>query len=276
MRVGFFTVALLLGCGASTQPPGGPARASGMLLMNATFGSAAIGAYAQSNVEGDFGARATWNNGLTEGRAVIVEEAGNRFLRVTYVGGAFGPDAGGVQFVVALGASYDEMYFAYRVRFAPGFTFMRGGKLPGLVGGTAPTGCVSDISGFSARNMWRPGGAAVQYMYWPDKVSTCGDDFAYMDGGAAVTFVPGTWHEIEHRVVMNAPGRKNGVMQAWFDGRSVLDRSDFGYRVAGHSFGIDAMYFSTFFGGSDATWAPATAQVADFDDFRTSTGPITH
>jgi hypothetical protein len=222
-------------------------------------------------VAGDFGRDGGWNNGLDQGRASIVDENGNRFLRVTHVGGAYGPNDGGVQFKVPLGVAYDELYLVYRVRFAANFDFVKGGKLPGLVGGTAPTGCVSDHGGFSARGMWRTGGAAVQYLYFPEKVNTCGDDFAYAVGATAITFSPGVWHTVEHHMRMNNAGQHDGILEAWFDGQQVLSSSAFLYRITGATFGIDSLYFSTFFGGSDTTWAPVADQIADFDDFTIST-----
>jgi hypothetical protein len=85
---------------------------------------------------------------------------------------------------------------------------------------------------------------------------------------------PGVWHDVEHRLVMNTPGEADGILQAWFDGRRVLDEPAFLFRLADGNYGIDALYFSTFFGGGDDTWAPAASQVTDFDDFVVSTGPI--
>jgi hypothetical protein len=225
-------------------------------------------------VKADFAGAPTWNDGLDEGRASIVDESGERFLRVTYVAGVYGPADGGVQFLVPLAGTFDELYLSYRVRFASGFDFVRGGKLPGLVGGTHPTGCVTDTAGFSARMMWRPAGACVQYMYFPEKVNSCGDDYPYRIASTAVSFVPGNWHRVQHRIRMNTPGAHDGVLQAWFDGTRALDEQAYIYRIASENFGIDALYFSTFFGGSDATWAPTVGQVADFDDFVISEYPI--
>jgi hypothetical protein len=122
--------------------------------------------------------------------------------------------------------------------------------------------------------MWRPAGAAVQYLYFPEKVNACGDDYPYLLGGANVSFGSGQWHRVQHRIRMNTPGMHDGILQAWFDGALALDNQAFIYRIESASFGIDALYFSTFFGGSDASWAPATAQIADFDDFVVSAQPI--
>lgn len=261
---------------ASTQTPIDPTMADSSsstgadpdtVLVHVDFEADPVGAYTETMVEADFGSAPGWNNGLDEGRATIVEARGNRFLRITYPAGLYGPGDGGVQFEVALPSSHAELRLSYRVRFADGFAFVKGGKLPGLVGGSSPTGCVEDTDGFSARMMWRTGGAVVQYMYFPEKVEACGDDYAYTLEDEPVQFGPGTWHRVEHRLVMNTPGVHDGMLQAWFDGQLALDEQAFLFRLADATYGIDALYVSTFFGGSDESWAPGTAQVIDFDDF---------
>ena len=65
---------------------------------------------------------------------------------------------GGAQWRLELGDDYDELYLTYRVRFADEFNFVKGGKLPGLVGGEANTGgrVPTGRDGWSARMMWWP------------------------------------------------------------------------------------------------------------------------
>ena len=63
---------------------------------------------------------------------------------------------------------------------------MKGGKLPGMVGGSHPTGGHPADDGFSARLMWRRDGAAVQYVYYPGQTSTFGEDIPYMESGSAL------------------------------------------------------------------------------------------
>ena len=65
---------------------------------------------------------------------------------------------------------------------------------------------------------------------------------------------------------MNTPGVSNGILQSWFDGTLALDRSDMRYRDI-NDLALDSLYFSTFFGGSGADWAPTADEYADFDDF---------
>src|SRR5690606_32845406 len=141
--------------------------------------------------------------------------------------------------------------------------FVRGGKLPGLVGGSAPTGGerATGLNGFSARLMWRPGGAAVQYVYYPDQTGTWGDDLPYALGGQRA-FSPGRWHRVEHRVRLNTPGQRDGRLQAWFDGELALDAGELRFRDA-LGVRIDQAYFSTFFGGNDPSWAPTKDEHID-------------
>ena len=266
--------------GTGMVPSGGSGGSAGAAptgpeLLHATFTAAAPGTYAEEAVQADFNGAPTWNDGLDEGRASIVEEGDERFLRVTYPANQYGPANGGVQFKVPLGGSYEELFFAYRVRFGAGFSFMKGGKLPGLVGGSSPTGCSPDPDGFSARNMWRGGGDIVQYVYWPEQPNTCGDDLDYEAGGNARAFEPGQWHTVEHRVRMNTVGNQDGVLEGWVDGELSLSDDGRLWR-SDDSFAIDTLYFSTFFGGSDNSWAPASAQTIDFDDLIVSTAPISH
>lgn len=261
------------GVSAGGGVSGDPSR---LELVHASFTQATPGPYAQASVAADFGGTPAWNNGLDQGRAIIANEGGNQFLRVTYPANQFGPTAGGVQFKVPLDRTYTELFFAFKVRFQAGFNFVRGGKLPGLVGGTSPSGCAADVGGFAARNMWRTGGDAVQYVYWPSQPNPCGDDLKYNVNGVAQVFKPGAWQTIEHHVKMNTKGVADGVLEAWLNGVPVLADSARVWRDASHDYGIDALYFSTFFGGADPSWAPATAQVADFDELIVADKPITH
>jgi hypothetical protein len=204
--------------------------------------------------------------GFAEGRVSVVATDRGRSLRVRYPRGSVGPQEGGAQFLVALRGDHDDLVCSYRVRFAPGFDFVRGGKLPGLVGGSHPTGGRPADDGFSARLMWRRDGAAVQYVYHPRQTTPYGVDLPYLWNGDPVRFSPGAWHLVEHRVALSSPGQENGVIQAWVDGRLVLDRRDRLLRLDG-SWHVDALYFSTFFGGNDPSWGAAQDETVDFDDF---------
>jgi hypothetical protein len=254
-------------------PPFVPQTRSADEMLRVDFESDPLGAYTPARLLADWGAGTAWSEGLEEGRASIVATDRGRSLRVLYPKGSVGPSQGGAQFFVRLPGDHDDLYCSYRVRFAPGFDFVRGGKLPGLVGGSHPTGGKPKDDGFSARLMWRPGGAAVQYVYFPRQSTTYGVDLPYLLSSTPARFQPGVWHRVEHRVVMNTPGQPNGVLQAWIDGKLALDQRDRVWRLDA-TVHVDTLYFSTFFGGNDPSWGAARDETVDFDDFVISPHPI--
>jgi hypothetical protein len=48
--------------------------------------------------------------------------------------------------------------------------------------------------------------------------------------------------------------------------REVVKRDDLEWRSV-DAFGIDALYFESFHGGSDKSWAPSRPSFAEFGDF---------
>jgi len=206
----------------------------------------------------------SWDSGIGEGRATIVEEENsNKALEISYRAGHFSNSYTGAQWQYEF-KQYEELYSSYRIKFGKNFDFVKGGKLPGFAGGTSPTGGadVSGTDGWSGRIMWRSDGRVVQYVYHPDKPGKYGEDFPWN-----CSFKPGTWHTIQNRFVMNTPGKYDGIIQAWFDGKLVLDKRDMRFRDV-DSFGIDLFYFSTFFGGGDDSWSTSKDETVMFDDFK--------
>jgi len=214
----------------------------------------------------------TWNNGVDDGRVAIVEDGSaerGRVLEIAFPDNTFGPSQGGAQWRVRFPGSHDEVYLAYWVKFGAGFDFVRGGKLPGLVGGTANTGGdkPDGTDGWSARMMWREAGAVVQYVYHPDQPGIYGEDMPWNHGaGGQRFFAPGVWHRVVHRVVMNTPGQNDGMIEGWFDGELAFREPGIRFRDV-NSFAIDELYFSTFFGGGSQDWASTADETLSFDDF---------
>jgi hypothetical protein len=166
---------------------------------------------------------------------------------------------------------FDDLYCSYYVRFEPDFGFVKGGKLPGLAGGAGNTGGrkPNGTDGWSARMMWLARGEVVQYVYHVDQPGDYGQNF-HWDRGGQRFFRPGAWHRVEHRIAINTPGERDGIVQGWFDGALALDRRNVRFRDV-NAFAIDLFAFSTFFGGSDETWAPVKDEHVSFDDFVVAT-----
>lgn len=172
-----------------------------------------------------------------------------------------------------LGGAGFELYFAasaalslaltYQVQFQADFAFNKGGKLPGLFGGSAPRGCIPDgDDGFSARLMWRAGGAGELYLYAPGGDTVCGQSI----GRGSWTFVPGVLYTITEQITMNDIGNNNGSIQVFINGTQVVDAENLVLRNTDAVL-VDGLLFSTFFGGSDSTWASPQDQWAIFQSF---------
>jgi hypothetical protein len=259
----------------------------------ADFETHAVGAYTDDMSKIDFPqynssvvspptSPARWSQ-VPEGRAEIVDEGGNKVLKVKYPQGCIGTDPGGcaiqIRWAFHKDEVADEMWASYRVKFEDGFEFVKGGKLPGFCGGQCYTGCTDQIGdGWSARIMWRTGGDIVQYMYFSDRVNRCGDDMEWNFTGTQKKFQIGVWHKVATQIILNtvpngaSTGERNGVVRSWLDGELSLEVDTVRFvDIADQK--INRFYFSTFHGGSDASWAPSKDVYISYDDFRISVTP---
>ncbi|WP_433277532.1 polysaccharide lyase [Pseudonocardia xinjiangensis] len=212
--------------------------------------------------------------GLDEAQLLTTTDApGGILLRVSYPAGsasraAGGPD-GGTQAYLRLpdtSTATDTLDLRYQLRFSPDFDFVKGGKLPGLYGGTVTSGqhIPDGTNGFSTRYMWRTDGAGEVYAYLPTS-----QQHGTSLGRGCWTFTPGRWTQLHQRITLNTPGLANGRITVWQDDRLVLDHPGLEFRTT-PDLRIDGLFFSTFFGGDDSSWASPTDQHADFADFAVS------
>ena len=236
-------------------------------IYSNNFNQNPVGTYTVGMLNADWNSPG-WSEGITEGRVSIISGgdaySGNS-MRVLYPEGQFSNGSGAL-WELALNGSYNELYCSYKVKFGESlrFDFSKGGKLPGLGGGSTPTGGgkPSGYDGWTARIMWREVGEMFQYVYYPDQSGTYGD---YMAWGVLAT--PGVWHDLKVRIVMNTPNSRDGILEAWFDGFPVLTRHNIMFRKT-DAFAIDTLLFNTFYGGGDSSWAPDRNEYIYFDDFR--------
>ncbi len=188
-------------------------------------------------------------------------------LVVDYPAGSSAPSAGapygGAQICIPFaGGSRSDATLSYSVRFPVGFEFVKGGKLPGLYGGAEPfSGGGHNASGWSMRLMWRAGGAAEVYGYI-STTSGYGDDW----GRGNFTFqADGQWHTLTEHIHLNTPGRSDGYVTLAYDGVVRIQQSALAITVNGTPIG--GLFFSTFYGGHDASWAPSAPMHIDFARF---------
>ncbi|MBD2104721.1 polysaccharide lyase [Leptolyngbya sp. FACHB-261] len=199
----------------------------------------------------------------------------SKILRVSYpansasptVTRASGAPVGGAQFYADLGLPpRDSLYLRYYVKFASNFSFVKGGKLPGLFGGRVNNGrkIPDGTNGFSTRFMWRRQGDGEVYAYLPTS-----EERGSSLGRGNWRFQPNRWYRLEQAVVLNKPNVKDGVIRVWVDGKLVLSENDLLFRTTS-DLKIEGIFFSTFFGGNDRTWATPSSTYADFADFAVS------
>ncbi|WVW85452.1 hypothetical protein I302_107490 [Kwoniella bestiolae CBS 10118] len=223
-------------------------------------------------------------------------------LRIEYPQGSYSKKTGGTQFYanpltssnakVASGSGnstttgqYERMLLSYDVWFPTGYAWNQGGKLPGLRGGPDPRGCSggneTDGTGcFSTRLMWRSGGAAEVYAYIPTTQKnfcsqsqvTCNSDYGTSLARGSFSFVTGQWQTVRLLVVLNEVGTANGIVELWYNGIQALKFTNLVLRTSTNLNSVGGMFFSTFFGGDDSSWATPTDQFVYFRNIQMYAG----
>ncbi|MDJ0727228.1 MAG: hypothetical protein QNJ38_19185 [Prochloraceae cyanobacterium] len=212
-----------------------------------------------------------WGIGNTQ----IIDDSSGKFkkvLRVFYPKGSVSPSysrktkapLGGVQFYSDLGIEpADALHLTYYLRFSNNFNFVKGGKLPGLYGGKGNTGgkIPDGTDGFSTRLMWRRNGNGEVYAYLPNSVK-----YGTSIDRGSWRFKPDIWYRIDQQVLLNDPNRNNGIIKLWVNGVQVINRRNLNFRSV-ETLKIDGILFSTFFGGSNSSWATPRDVHIDFAGF---------
>jgi len=229
-----------------------------------------------------------WEDGIRENR-VQIKKGSQAYggegccLAVSYPKEKHGTRDTGAQWIMELDDEYEEVYLTYSVKFKRGFDFVKGGKLPGLAGGTAPTGNTSatGYNGWTARWMWRtffngtPGAPkqkrtkAISYAKFyksgHDRDGKDEDETVFQKGTKDFSFSSNQWYEVTQRVKLNDHWKDNGILQIWVNDVLVLDQQNIRFRKT-KRLKIDKLYFSTFFGGG-SSWRTSKSETAYFDNF---------
>lgn len=246
------------------------------LLFASMGSSAAAGLPLHITIAGEAGpyTKAQWKTdwpgcefegGVSDGRCEIVGDA-LKWLRVNFAVGKIGPEEGGAGWRMPFGR-HEAAEMSYTLRFSKDFDFVKGGKLPGLCGGpeNVSGGRPADgKNGFSARLMWRRDGRGEAYVYHKNQKGSYGDSFAFPDDFRFPTNTP---VKVRIAVTMNTPGKRDGSLRVWIDDKLFVERRDMEWRSVG-AFGVDGLYFETFHGGGDPSWAPTRPCWAEFAEMK--------
>lgn len=142
---------------------------------------------------------------------------------------------------------------SYGLFVSEGFSFGREARLPGLQGGLA-----TDQGGeptFSTRYAVAPSGDASINMHLAGQ--TGGRPFNNDRRGFKLE--AGRWMQFEQEVVLNAPGKSDGLLRVWQDGRLVFQKTNVVFRsgAAEHITGV----LAEFVGGAPPTGQKSGPQV---------------
>lgn len=215
-------------------------------------------------------------------------------IRVNYTQGLWGVQSGASFESNPFGAlPAESAVLSYSVYFPPDFSWMRGGKLPGLcigesVGDCATGGDWKPTAG-SVRLMWRQDGAAIGYVYLPLQISPDGTSAGtfgvegqayqqvadttgatgqglYCINSGGLQLQAGQWNNITVVVVMSTPNATDGVISVTVN-EVTRTVNDVLWRTS-PQIKVSTVVFATFFGGNDASWAAPAPTYALFRNFR--------
>jgi len=209
-------------------------------------------------------------------------------LQVQYPAGSFEDNnVGGAQFYAmwnSSGSAFQSMVVTYEVAFDADFDWVKGGKLPGLRGGPDPDNCsggnqANGTNCFSSRVMWRTDGAGEVYAYVPrvngicsDSGVLCNDEYGISLSRGSFVFASGQWNRITMLVRLNSPDNvANGQVILYFNDANALQHDNIFFRQT-DNITVGGLYFSTFFGGSDPSWAPPNLTHTYFRNFQLYAG----
>ncbi|KAF8313478.1 hypothetical protein DL93DRAFT_1175451 [Clavulina sp. PMI_390] len=154
-------------------------------------------------------------------------------------------------------AGFGTMQISYQVGFPADYQFVKGGKLPGLRGGTPLNGCDGGSNSstcFSVRLMWRTKAEGEAYGYLQGPSSLCDNEknvicestgSGISFGRGSFSFVAGTWNQVDMVVGLNNPvTSKNGYIATYYNGALAINQTGLLLRSSSSVQNIQGMFFS--------------------------------
>ncbi len=150
----------------------------------------------------------------------------------------------------------EEIYFRYYLRLADDWNPAGGGKLPGISGTYGRAGWGGRPSdgrnGWSARGLFKrqnDGKTPVgYYCYHADMRGRYGSNWTW-DTEKRGHLQNNRWYCIEQYAKMNTPGKNDGILRAWVDGRPAFEKTDVRMRDV-DTLRIEAVWLNLYLGGS--------------------------
>lgn len=186
-----------------------------------------------------------------------------------------------------------DVTLSYDVYFPSSFSWVRGGKLPGAYGhSTHCSGGRDSNHCISTRFMWRANGAGELYLYFPKGDQPNFDTWAKHQQAEIVTndnygvsirspsfvFTHNKWINLKQQIHLNSVhssghGNADGWIKVFVNhGSSPIMMIQDAVLRKYDDVKIDGIFFSTFFGGHDDSWASAHDMYTLYKNFQISVG----
>lgn len=216
-----------------------------------------------------------WNEawsyaGKMEVLDTVASDAGRKFqplsgkaLRVRIAEGATGALNTLYKFQKETGSEPEEVYFRYYLRLADDWNqTVQGGKMPGFSGTYGVAGWGGRKSngrnGWSARGHFsltipadNPLGGTTPigtYCYHADMEGYYGSNWIWQNDYRGF-LENNRWYAVEQYLKLNTPGKKNGILRAWIDGRLAFEKTDIRFRHV-DSLKVEQLWMNVYHGGT--------------------------
>ncbi|MEM6643357.1 MAG: polysaccharide lyase [Bacteroidota bacterium] len=227
------------------------------------------GSYARWRINKDFGNSSKVNNSELSRMRI-----GGKTMFLKLLKNKIG-DKGGqyADFNITKGKHYEIFY---NVKFTSGFNFGKGGKLPGLAGGAAYTGCRgadarSQGNGWSSRVMWgrknkngKTINAFYPYIYHAGMGGRCGEQFRTFSDPIAAN----KWYTVRMVVKMNTGSKNDGLLAIQINGKYLIYNTNMKWVTKNAGREIDLLMFGVYRGGADSSWAVGADNEIQFDNVK--------
>ena len=259
-----------------STPPPDPVSPEFNVRMSIDFENNTLGEYQLSEWRQD------WNNsgspwsGLS--RHTIVNEQGRKCLREFFPNGTWGGQNGSNwNGIIPNSTGLTEVYYSYKLFLDPDWFWGLGAKMSGIrttpnsvAGGIRESEFTSD-RGISLRMMNNSGGTMRFYSYHHGMPFNANDALTYAHNMGLSNWgsLPrGQWVDITVRYVMNTVGQNNGIIQFFMNHQLIASASNGGFRTSNSPQFFNEVFFCTFMGGGDSSWATNRDQYILTDDIK--------
>ncbi|WP_425260944.1 polysaccharide lyase [Rubrivivax sp. RP6-9] len=177
---------------------------------------------------------------------------------------------------LADGNGRSEAYFRYYIRLGSEWASSPdAGKLPGFAGTYDRAGWGgrgwNGMQGWSARGSFGKGATPDHpahgllplgsYVYHSKTESAYGDILVWGGAGGAGLVPPNRWVCVEQHIRLNTPGKGDGMLRAWIDGKPVFLRRGLRFRDT-PQIAIENVWFNVYMGGKQAALRDMSVNIA--------------